>query len=468
MPRDRGGYGFLIKWLIVVCDIILFNVLFLLIGDWCRMQEYGDNHFHFRTIILLLNVCYFLALYFVPISVHKRVIFTDRVIQRALLLVSTQLIMFLTCLFLLSFESDILLRNFVILYYLLLYPAFTVWRVISREVLKWNRKKGKNFKRVIIVGAGKNGMSLFLEMKRELFYGYRIIGFFDDNIALRNILPNYLGMTHEVEKFALENNVDEIYCTLPNSEDEKIVRLLNFSEKHMIRFYIVPEFLRYVKRLLDLENIESVPVMAVRAEPLQSPVNKVIKRSFDIIFSLFFLLCIFPFLYIILGIIIKLSSRGPVFFRQKRTGIYGNEFYCYKFRSMHPNMSAHEKQAAKDDPRITRIGNFLRRSNLDEIPQFYNVLKGDMSIVGPRPHMLKHTELYSNIIDRYMVRHLIKPGITGWAQINGFRGETRVVEEMEARVRFDVWYIENWSLLLDIKIIIVTAINMVRGEKNAY
>jgi putative colanic acid biosynthesis UDP-glucose lipid carrier transferase len=177
---------------------------------------------------------------------------------------------------------------------------------------------------------------------------------------------------------------------------------------------------------------------------------------------------IYPIIYIIFGLLIKLSSPGPVIFKQLRTGLYGKEFYCWKFRSMRVNDAADEKQAQKNDPRKTRIGEFLRKTNLDEMPQFYNVLIGDMSVVGPRPHMLRHTEIYSMMIDKYMVRHLVKPGITGWAQVNGYRGETKNTEQMEGRVKRDVWYIENWSFLLDLKIVIVTVINMFKGEKNAY
>jgi putative colanic acid biosynthesis UDP-glucose lipid carrier transferase len=378
------------------------------------------------------------------------------------------LIIFLTCIFFLGLKSELFPHNFIYVFYICLYSSLIVWRIVAREVLKQYRKRGRNFKRIIIIGAGENGLNLYAEMTKEIAYGYYILGFFDDNIELKNTLPNYLGTTHEVEDFALANNIDEIYCTLPNSQDDRIMRTLNFAEKNMIRFYIVPEFLRYLKKHLDLENIESVFVMAVRSEPLQSPVNRFIKRSFDILFSALFLCLIFPLIYIILSISIKLSSPGPIFFKQKRTGIYDKEFNCYKFRSMRPNDFADEKQAVKDDPRITRVGNFIRRTNLDELPQFINVLKGEMSVVGPRPHMLKHTKLYSNIIDKYMVRHLIKPGVTGWAQVNGYRGETPNIDQMEARVKYDIWYLENWSFLLDLKIIFVTVLNMFKGEKNAY
>ena len=217
-----------------------------------------------------------------------------------------------------------------------------------------------------------------------------------------------------------------------------------------------------------MEMMEFIPLMTIRREPLQAVYNRGLKRFFDIVFSLIILLTIFPLLYIIVGILIKLSSPGPILFTQKRTGLYGEDFKCYKFRTMKMNDEADILQAVKDDPRKTKIGNFLRRTNLDEFPQFINVLLGNMSVVGPRPHMLKHTEQYSVLIDKYMVRHLVKPGVTGWAQVTGYRGETKTLEQMEGRVKRDVWYIENWTFFLDLKIIIVTIFNMFKGEKNAY
>ena len=465
---NKSRYGFLIRWLVILGDLLLINILFLLVYKWMKLNDTEFININWRIIYLLLNFSYIFAVNFIPVKIYQPVMFTDKVVQRAISLIALHSIIFTACLFLLKLEKDALPIYFIVYYYILLFVVFTGWRILARESLKIYRRKGHNYKRVIIVGAGKNGMNLFAEMKKEMAYGYFIYGFFDDNILLKNTLPNYLGMTHEVEEYVIKNNIDEIYCTLPNSQDEKIIRLFNFAEKHMVRFYIVPEFSRYVKKRLDLELIESVPVMAVRSEPLQFIHNQILKRAFDIVFSLFFLIFLFPVFYVIFGILIKLSSSGPIIFKQARTGIYGKDFDCYKFRSMKMNEDADEKQAEKDDPRTTKIGQFLRHSNLDEIPQFYNVLKGDMSVVGPRPHMLKHTELYSSFIDKYMVRHLIKPGITGWAQVNGYRGETRTTEQMEGRVRCDVWYLENWTFLLDLKIIVITILNMFKGEKNAY
>jgi putative colanic acid biosynthesis UDP-glucose lipid carrier transferase len=468
MIKDKGGYGYLIKWLVGAGDLIILNLIFFFVYRLTKTYEFSEFASKFRIMILLLNFSYFFAVYIIPISIYKPVIYIDKVIQRSLSLIAMHAITFITCLFFLKMGSKQFPTSFIIYFYSILFCIFMLWRVVARITLKRYRSLGRNYRRVVIVGAGKNGMNLYKEMKNGTEYGFQVYGFFDDNLLLKNTLPNYLGMTHEVEDFVLKNSIDEIYCTLPNSQDEKIMRMFNFAEKNMIRFYIVPEFSRYVKRRLTMESIESLPVMAVRNEPLQAIHNQVIKRTFDIVFSFLFLITIFPVLYVIFSILIKLSSRGPIIFKQARTGIYGTDFDCYKFRSMKMNELADEKQAEKDDPRTTWIGQFLRRSNLDEIPQFFNVLKGEMSVVGPRPHMLKHTELYSVIIDKYMVRHLIKPGITGWAQVNGYRGETKTMEQMEGRVRNDVWYLENWSFILDLKIILVTILNMFKGEKNAY
>ncbi|MEG1748523.1 MAG: undecaprenyl-phosphate glucose phosphotransferase [Tannerellaceae bacterium] len=463
-PNKKHGY--LIQWLIGVGDLIVLNLLFFAVYyemDEVYTQAISHN---LREIVLLLNFCYFFALYFVPIQLHAAVVFIDRIVQRAFWVVTSLVLLFSTCLIFLN-VGDVL-ATFLIVYYLITVVVFSLWRVFVRISLKMYRRKGHNFKKIIIVGAGKNGMELYRVMKDDLAYGFNVMGFFDDNIALKNVLPNYLGMTYEVEDYVKKHGVDEIYCTLPGTNDGKILRMLNFAEKNMVRFYIVPEFYRNVKKSLVMEVMESIPLLTVRCEPLQAAYNRAMKRSFDILFSILILLTIYPILYVVAGILIKMSSPGPILFKQKRTGLYGRDFDCYKFRTMKVNAEADVIQAVENDPRKTRVGDFLRRTNLDEFPQFVNVLLGDMSVVGPRPHMLKHTEQYSILIDKYMVRHLVKPGVTGWAQVTGYRGETRTLEQMEGRVKRDVWYIENWSFFLDLKIIVVTLLNMFKGEKNAY
>lgn len=464
--ETNNKYGYLIRWLIGVGDMIIINLVFIIICKVFSSSSVQIISHNLREVILLLNFSYFLSLYFVPIQLHKSVVFIDKIVQRAISLVTILIFLFTTCLMFLNIGN--VLASLILVYYVSIAVVFSLWRVFVRIMLKYYRRKGYNFKKVIIVGAGKNGMDLYRVMKDDLSYGFNILGFFDDNPELKKTLPNLLGTTSDVEEFALVHDIDEIYCTLPGTNDEKIVRLLNFSEKHMIRFFIVPEFYRNLKKSLVMEVMESVPLLTVRREPLQAVYNRALKRSFDIVFSLAILLTVFPILYIIVGTLIKLSSPGPILFKQKRTGLYGRDFECYKFRTMKVNAEADTMQAVKDDPRKTKIGSFLRKTNLDEFPQFVNVLLGDMSVVGPRPHMLKHTEEYSALIDKYMIRHLVKPGITGWAQVTGYRGETKTLEQMEGRVKRDVWYIENWTFFLDLKIIVVTLLNMLRGEKNAY
>ena len=382
------------------------------------------------------------------------------------MLITLLMIMFTTCLIFTRIGHGS--ARFLIFFYVVLLASFSLWRIVMRLFVKVYRRKGYNAKNVIIVGAGKNGLELYKVLKNDMAYGFNVYGFFDDNEALRGTLPNYLGAVADTADFIATHHVDEIYCTIPGANSEKISNLLSFAEKHMIRFYILPDFYRDIKKSMVMEIMEYVPLISIRNEPLQSVSNRLLKRSFDILFSSLVILLLYPWLYLVIGLLIKLSSPGPVLFKQKRTGLYGKDFDCYKFRTMRVNKEADELQATRNDPRTTPIGAFLRRTNLDEIPQFVNVLKGDMSVVGPRPHMLKHTEQYSQLIDKYMVRHLVKPGITGWAQITGYRGETKTLEQMEGRVKRDVWYIENWSFFLDLKIIYVTVINMFRGEKNAY
>ena len=202
--------------------------------------------------------------------------------------------------------------------------------------------------------------------------------------------------------------------------------------------------------------------------PLNIKYNRIIKRAFDLVVSAVVLCTLFPFICLIVGLIIKLTSPGPIFFVQKRTGKDGKDFNCYKFRSMKVNKEANEMQATVNDPRKTPFGNFIRNTSIDEIPQFINVFLGDMSLIGPRPHMVKHTETYSKLIANYMDRHAVKPGITGWAQVTGLRGETQELFQMENRVKADIWYIENWSFLLDMKILTKTFLTILLGDKNAY
>lgn len=343
-----------------------------------------------------------------------------------------------------------------------------IWKLIFLAIRKSDRSLLIDARSVIIVGAGRIGRDLHHYFKNNPDKGYNVLGFFDDNSNNVRDKKLYLGNTDNCIDYVITNQVDEIFCALPVSESSKIEQLMIDSDKHLIRFKIIPEYYITSRKSMFVQNFDHIPVIAVRPEPLESMLNRMVKRLFDFLFSLFVIVFILSWLYPILAIIIKLQSRGPVLFTQLRSGRDNLPFRCYKFRSMRINHDAHSVQATKNDKRITKIGAFMRRTSIDELPQFFNVLMGEMSIVGPRPHMLSHTEEYSKLIDQFMVRHFMKPGITGWAQVKGFRGETKTTESMMNRVEADVWYLENWSFLLDMKIIFLTVWNTVRGEENAY
>lgn len=464
----REGYDYLISWIIRLFELILLNGLFLLFLRFLVYEGYilylpSQSRMMF---ILVINFSYFITTSFIRTNISDNIVYFDRVIQN-----STYF--FFIYLFILTASVAFfnILSPPIFLWIaggMLIGAIFLLWRISFRIALKKYRSSGKNQKRIVIFGGTSAGKIVYDQLMGSE-YGYKVLGYFDDDEESQNAFPaKYLGKTSDFEQYLDTHAVDEIYCCLIGDREIQVNSIITYAEKHMIRFYLVPEYFKYIRRRMTMRFLDFIPLMTLRNEPLQYSSNRFVKRTFDIVFSLLVLLTVFPFIFLICGLLIKLSSKGPVFFKQKRTGIQGHEFYCYKFRSMRLNEDANLKSATKGDPRVTGIGKFMRATSLDEFPQFINVLKGEMSVVGPRPHMLKHTEQYSNLIGKFMVRHLVKPGITGWAQVTGNRGETRNVDEMEARVQKDVWYIENWSPFLDIKIIFLTIINVFRGEENAY
>lgn len=341
--------------------------------------------------------------------------------------------------------------------------VFLITRSAAVFIINYMRRRGKNYRKVIIVGNGIPAREMIKFFNKHPEMGYKLIGVFCDETQV--LEPGQVtGKVEDAKVYVRQEKIDEIYCSLSGLEAEQVSDLMNFADNNLIRFKVVPDFRGFLSRKVKVDFYDLVPVLSMRREPLQNGFNRVMKRVFDVVFSFLVILIVFPIMLLIIAPLIKLSSRGPIFFRQLRSGENNEEFYCYKFRTMRVNREADTLQATKGDARITKIGAFLRKTSLDELPQFYNVLIGNMSVVGPRPHMLKHTEEYGKLIDKFMVRHLVKPGVTGWAQVHGYRGDTRDSSLMEKRVEYDVWYLENWSILLDVKIVIITAWQVVAGK----
>lgn len=328
---------------------------------------------------------------------------------------------------------------------------------------KYRIMTGSNFRSAIIVGFTPESQQLRKLFDTRVDYGYRFVGYFSDKVQNEDVL----GRIDDIKSFVKQNKVDEIYCSLNEVSDERLKKLINFSENQGKTIKFIPDSAQLFSKNLVTNYYELFPVLSLRKTALHDPINKIVKRTFDIVFSLLVMVFILSWLIPILAILIKLESKGPVFFKQGRPGLDENEFHCYKFRSMRVNETT-ELEAIKGDPRVTRIGRFIRKTSIDETPQFLNVLFGDMSVVGPRPHLWAQNIVYGQKIKKYMIRHYIKPGITGLAQVRGYRGEIETDEDMINRIKFDVFYIENWSLLLDIKIIIQTVVNIFKGEEKAY
>ncbi|MBQ6177466.1 MAG: undecaprenyl-phosphate glucose phosphotransferase [Bacteroidales bacterium] len=344
---------------------------------------------------------------------------------------------------------------------------YVIWHLLMRRVIARIRRRGANTYPVVLVGTEPNMLSAFRAMTESDDTGYKVLGFFTATPGdVPADVPD-LGTPDEAFSYIETNHdaIKEVLCSLnPATETEYVQKLVATCENHMVRFKYVPGMEGYPKRKMTISQLGSVNVISLHDEPLNTPLAKFVKRSADVFFSGLFLVTLFPLVWLICAIGIKLSSPGPVFFKQKRTGYEGKEFWCYKFRSMHPSADADTKQAVKGDSRVFPFGKFLRKSSIDELPQFINVFRGDMSIIGPRPHMIHHTDIYSELIGDYMIRHLAKPGITGWAQVNGCRGETKELSEMKDRVEKDIWYIEHWSVELDVSIFLQTVWQILRHE----
>ncbi|MDB2599227.1 exopolysaccharide biosynthesis polyprenyl glycosylphosphotransferase [Flavobacteriaceae bacterium] len=318
---------------------------------------------------------------------------------------------------------------------------------------------GGNYRKTIIIGSSIESQNLELFFNENKQAGYLHKKTFSD-VSKKSILDSI--------NFVKEQEIDEIYCSTENINDQEVKALIKFCDNNLKTIKFIPNSTKLNSKKLIYETYDSLPILSLRRVPLQDSANLFFKRLIDIIISLAVIVFVLSWLTPIIALFIKKESDGPVFFKQTRNGINYEEFSCLKFRSMIVNENAHKLQATKGDTRVTKIGAFLRKTSLDEMPQFINVLLGDMSVVGPRPHMIKENDKYYKTVDKYMLRHVIKPGITGLAQVSGYRGEVEKESDIVNRIKFDIYYLENWSILLDVKIILRTILNSIKGEDKAY
>jgi len=450
MEYKQGRYSGYIKPLFGLIDLIIINAcIFLFNIDL-------NNVYVFEIYITLSWLLISFKNHFYEVQRHTRIIQIITLLIRQIILFALVLYAFIG-----FFKQPNISRLELGRYVMTIFVVISAFKFLTFYLIKKYRTNlGGNTRNVIVIGKNEKVRQLINTFNARLDFGYRFKAQFttsDENFSLERCF-NYI----------IDNRIDEIYFSVSELSNKQINQLIDFADNNLRELKFIPDNKDIFSKKLKYEYYDYVPILSFREIPLQEPINKFVKRTFDIIFSSLVIVFILSWLTPILGILIKLESKGPIFFKQSRNGFNYKEFDCYKFRSMTPNKDAHLYQATRDDHRITKIGKFLRKTSIDELPQFFNVLFGDMSVVGPRPHMVSHTHMYAKRIDKFMVRHFVKPGITGLAQISGFRGEVENDKDIIGRVKFDIFYVENWSLLLDLRIIFKTFMNAIKGEDKAY
>ena len=467
---DSRGNNF--KWLVYIVDIIILSVVFSIFVNYVvevmGWRNYdGDSRFYWNRYghLLVFILSYAASVAIIKIKPSDLDSMLETFIKAGFQVGLMYVIFTLSvAIFFHTFPGHLLMWSGIVNGILICLSHCIITKILVT-------RRRRNVVNVVFVGADENNVRLYDEIKQGYStFSYSVSGFFTS--TLESNVPadsKCLGKISGVCDYLAENKVGTVLCSLnPAKSEEDISHIIQFCENNFISFYFVPNMEGYPHRRMHFGRWGDVTVISLHNEPLADPYKRVFKRIFDIFFSGLFLITLFPLIFIFVAIGTKLSSPGPIFFRQRRTGYNGHSFTMLKFRSMRVNADSDRIQATADDPRKTRFGDFLRRTSIDELPQFINVFKGDMSVVGPRPHMELQTKQYSELIDGCLVRHLCKPGLTGWAQISGCRGETKTVSDMAERVRHDIWYIENWSMLLDLRIILKTVLQLFKGDENAY
>ncbi|MGM5469175.1 undecaprenyl-phosphate glucose phosphotransferase [Flavobacteriaceae bacterium LMO-SS05] len=450
MEYRQGRYSGYIKPIFGLIDLAIINVTVFL------FEINFNSTYLFSVYITLLWLVISLKNQFYEVQRHTKIIQIATLLIRQMILFTLVLYAFIG-----FFKQPNISRLALGGYVLTLFALISGFKFLTFYLIKRYRTHlGGNIRNVIVIGKNEKARQLIQTFNSRLDFGYRFKSQFntrDKNFSLENCF-NYI----------IDNYIDEIYFSVAELSNKQINQLIDFADNNLRELKFIPDNKDIFSKKLKYEYYDYVPILSFREIPLQDSINKVVKRAFDILVSSLVIVFILSWLTPLLAIFIKLESKGPVFFKQSRNGFNYKEFDCYKFRSMTPNPDAHLYQATRGDHRVTKVGKFIRKTSIDELPQFFNVLFGDMSVVGPRPHMVSHTNMYAKKVDKFMVRHFVKPGITGLAQISGFRGEVECDKDIIGRVRYDIFYIENWSLLLDLRVIHKTIINVFKGEEKAY
>ncbi|MDP4117301.1 MAG: undecaprenyl-phosphate glucose phosphotransferase [Bacteroidota bacterium] len=445
-------------------DLLLLNAIFLLAAVEAQSFKILLTHSKMFILEALLNLSWYFTTNVFGFYEDNNKFFSFHFIDLIKNVLGQLLI---SILFIFLLKEDLFTRNFIIYYTFILTFLISLRIILFRKVLKTLRKKGLNVRNIIIIGAGSVGNSFKSMIDSNIQFGYKFIGYIDDF----KTGPDILGKTNILDNVLTNHKIDEMIIALPDSAFNLLDNIIRIANKNAVKIHIIPDYFRFMSKKFEISMVGNFPVISVRSEPLDEIHWRIVKRFSDIIFAILVSALLIWWLFPLIGIIIKLTSRGPVFFVQKRVGVHNKTFNCYKFRTMHTAKGKGNKftpVTEEGDTRITNFGKFLRKSNLDELPQFINVLLGNMSVVGPRPHALAYHEKYGKIVEEIKMRHNVKPGITGWAQIHGLRGDVKDEKEniirTQKRIEHDLWYIQNWTIWLDLQIVLLTVWQMIKGD----
>lgn len=459
-------YNYLLRYILLITDVVMLNIVYFL-SFWFteRLGKHLVNEID-ADYVIVCNLIWFFCATFCGLYSLYGIRRLERIYRETWRSIAFHFVLFTV--FLLFSRNDEFSRAFLLVFYGVLSLSFLFNRFLGTAFQYVLLAKFNAAKKVAVMGSNETAIRIseYLQKQRTLsFYGF--VG--DDE----SIYNEEGGIVSDLvtQKFseAAAAGVQDVYVAVAPNRMTEVSALVDEADRQCVRLKFIPDLGGSLASPYTIDYLGGeFPIITLRVEPLEEMKNRFKKRLFDLVFSSLVIIFVLSWLYPLIAILIKWESKGPVLFKQLRSGRNDTPFWCYKFRSMTVNQDSDKVQATKNDARITKIGAFLRRTSLDEMPQFLNVFIGNMSVVGPRPHMLKHTEEYKKIISKFMVRHFLKPGITGWAQVNGFRGETRLLEDMDNRVKYDIYYLENWTTALDVRVIFMTIINAIRGEENAY
>lgn len=452
MTKSNYRYSRFFPFLFLLADLFCLNIGIHL-AYFIRFDEINLAP-SYQEVQLLLNIVWVLVFGITKLNEINR---NSRLLDH-LNKVLSGLVINLSVVFALWFAIQPISysRKYLFYAYLIFTVSVLLWRTIWHYFIRYYRARGFNYRNVLIIGKDDLSNSLVSYIHGNPYLGYRIVGILDSD------------KINEIENRMLDDEVDVLFCCLPNLNDQQVRSIINYAESNLIKVNLFSQFSKLMSYNMSIQQLGSIPIISINTTPLDHIINRVVKRTFDIVFASIVFITILSWLMPIIAFLIKVDSNGPVFFKQDRHGRDNKLFRIYKFRSMYVHDDDKVMQARKGDSRITRIGEIIRKTSIDELPQFINVLKGEMSVVGPRPQAVQHNMEYQPKIDKFWQRHAVKPGITGLAQAKGFRGETAALSDMSGRVRLDRFYVKNWSLILDFKIIILTALSIIQGDQKAY